>query len=209
MGADIHGFIECRSRWAGPDDAWSAAVDLELLYQGRNYDAFGCLFGVRNYAGFAPLAADRGLPELISDAARADYEDWDSSAHSSSWIAWSELKRVDWDESAETTDRRIHEYEAVDGTWVLVSKASWSARFAKAAGLPDDPAIRVRDGYGRMDWPEGTEWRDGDRLYRLERMNRREAVPPEGEWKPVWSVMEALAAVHGDENVRLTVWFDN
>nr|WSW68060.1 hypothetical protein OG461_18700 [Streptomyces sp. NBC_00995] len=39
-------------------------------------------------------------------------------------------------------------------------------------------------------------------------MTRREAVPREGEWKPVWSVMEAPAAVHGDENVRLTVWFD-
>lgn len=208
MGADIHGFIECRSRWAEPEDAWSAAVDLDLLYLGRNYDAFGCLFGVRNHAAFAPLAAERGLPELISDAARADFDDWGSSAHSASWIGWNELRRVDWDEPGETTDQRIHEYEAVDGTWVLVSKAAWSARFAKAAGLPLHPPTGTV-GYGRTDWPEGREWRDDGRLYRLERMTRREAVPSEGEWKPVWSVMEALAAVHGDESVRLTVWFDN
>lgn len=84
-----------------------------------------------------------------------------------------------------------------------------SARFAAAAGLPVDPATGASDGYGRETWPEGTEWRDGDRRYRVERMTRRDAVPQEGEWKPVWSVMEALAAVHGDENVRLTVWFDN
>ncbi|MEW2178530.1 hypothetical protein AB0890_19640 [Streptomyces sp. NPDC005406] len=209
MGADIHGFIECRSRWAGPRDTWSAAVDLNLVYLGRDYDAFGCLFGVRNYAGFAPLAAERGLPELISDAARADFDEWASDAHSPSWIGWSEVKRVDWDEPAETVDRRIHEYEEVNGTWVLVGKAGWSARFARAAGLPAGPSTAGDDPYGRRDWPEGAEWRDGDRLYRLERMTRREAVPPEGEWKPVWSVMEALGAVHGDENVRLTVWFDN
>ncbi|HEY9326787.1 MAG TPA: hypothetical protein VIS09_00885 [Streptomyces sp.] len=205
MGADIHGFIECRSRWAEPEDAWSAAVDLDLLYLGRDYDAFGCLFGVRNHAGFAPLAAERGLPERISDAARAEFDDWGSDAHSPSWISWSELTRVDWDEHAETTDRRIHEYEVVNGAWALVGKAGWSPRFARTAGLPPDPAT----GYGSHDWAEGTEWRDGDRLYRVERMTRREAVPAEGEWKPVRSVMEALAVVHGDENVRLTVWFDN
>ncbi|WP_327171855.1 hypothetical protein OG471_21265 [Streptomyces sp. NBC_01336] len=208
MGADLHGFVECRSRWAEPEDAWSAAVDLDLLYLGRNYDAFGCLFGVRNHAGFAPLAAERGLPELISDAVRAEFDDWGSGAHSSSWIGWGEVKCVDWDEPGETTDRRIHEYEVVDGAWVLVSKAAWSAHFAKAAGLPLHPPPGTVD-YGGTDWPEGTEWRDGDRLYRVERMTRREAVPAEGEWKPVWSVMEALAEVHGDENVRLTVWFDN
>ncbi|WP_326671110.1 hypothetical protein [Streptomyces sp. NBC_01257] len=209
MGADIHGFVECRTRWADPADAWTAAVDLDLLYMGQDYDAFGCLFGVRNHAGFAPLAADRGLPGQISGAARAELDDWGADAHSLSWISWGEVKRVDWDEPAETTDRRVHAYEVVDGAWTLVSKAVWSARFARVAGLPADPVTDASEGDGREDWPEGTEWRDGDRLYRVERMTRREAVRPDGEWKPVWSVMEALAAVHGDENVRLTVWFDN
>lgn len=46
-------------------------------------------------------------------------------------------------------------------------------------------------GYSEHGWPEGTEWRDGeDRLYRVERMTRREAIPPAGEWKPLWTVME-------------------
>lgn len=124
MGADIHGFIECRARWTDPEGAWSAAVDLDLLYLGRNYDAFGCLFGVRNHAGFVPLAAERGLPESLSEAARTDFDEWGATAHSPSWIGWNELKCVDWDELSETTDRRIHEYEAVKGTWVLVSKAA-------------------------------------------------------------------------------------
>ena len=58
-------------------------------------------------------------------------------------------------------------------------------------------------------WPEGSEWLIDDVLYRSEVVTRREAVPEHGEWKPVWDVMAALAPVHGDENVRLIVWFDN
>ncbi|MER5274290.1 hypothetical protein ABT025_00880 [Streptomyces sp. NPDC002809] len=106
------------------------------------------------------------MAELISDAARADFDDWAADAHSPGWTAWRELKCVDRDESAVSTDRRIHEYEAVDGTWVF-SKAAWSVRFAEAAELPADPATRADDRYGRTDWPEGAEWQDGDRLYRL------------------------------------------
>lgn len=188
---------------------WSGAIDLELLYPGRGYDAFGCLFGVRNYAGFAPLAAERGLPALVSDAVRAEFDAWGATAHSPSWIGWDELKDVDWAEPAVTTDRRVHEYTAVEGGWSLVSKAVWSPRFAAVAGLPVEPVAGALAGYGGEEWPEGTEWRDGERLYRAERMRRRDAVPADGEWKPVWSVMEALAAVHGGENVRLTVWFDS
>lgn len=31
----MHGFIECRCRWSDPEDVWSGAVDLDLLYLGR------------------------------------------------------------------------------------------------------------------------------------------------------------------------------
>jgi hypothetical protein len=46
-------------------------------------------------------------------------------------------------------------------------------------------------------------------VYRVERLRRADAVPAGGDWQPVWGVMEALAAVHGPENVRLVVWFDS
>ncbi|MFD8205564.1 hypothetical protein ACFV2S_04000 [Streptomyces sp. NPDC059695] len=39
-------------------------------------------------------------------------------------------------------------------------------------------------------------------------MSRRDAVPERGAWAPVWATMRALADVHGDEQVRLVVWFD-
>ncbi|MEV7233076.1 hypothetical protein AB0N06_03510 [Streptomyces sp. NPDC051020] len=66
MGTDIVDFIECRASWYEKGKPWSAAVD--LLYMGRSYDAFGCLFGVRNRAGFRPLAAGRGLPGVSATA---------------------------------------------------------------------------------------------------------------------------------------------
>ena len=71
MGTDISGVVECRPRWAreggGEAASWEAALDLFLLDVTRSYDAFGCLFGVRNHAGFRPFAADRGMPADASD----------------------------------------------------------------------------------------------------------------------------------------------
>lgn len=207
MGTDIHGFVECLDE----DDArWAAAIDIDLLYAGRGYDAFGCLFGVRNYAGFRPLAAGRGLPADASEAVRGEFADWGSDGHSPTWISWAELKGVDWAEPAEAVDARIHEYRRTPDGWVMSSKAAWSARVAEVVEL----SMRREPGrlltYEAHDWPEGTEWPDGDdRLYRIGRMTRGEAVERDEEWKPLFTVMEVLAALHGDDNVRLTVWFDN
>ncbi|CAM5516474.1 hypothetical protein [Streptomyces aurantiogriseus] len=192
MGADVHGFVECRAthRVLDPEDAggWAAAIDLDLLYAGRSYDAFGCLFGVRNHAGFRPLAADRGLPDDVSAEARHAHDAWGRDAHSASWIGWAELSRVDWDEPAERVDERVHEYRrGADGGWILRGKAS----------------KRLRDR------PAETEWTEGDTLFRVTRTTRRDAVPQDGDWAPVWAVMRTLAAVHGEEHVRLVVWFDN
>ncbi|MFJ8762726.1 hypothetical protein [Streptomyces cyaneofuscatus] len=45
-------------------------------------------------------------------------------------------------------------------------------------------------------------------MFRVERFRRREAVP-DHEWGPVWTVMRTLAELHGDDDVRLVVWFDD
>ncbi|WP_327134715.1 hypothetical protein OG311_33190 [Streptomyces sp. NBC_01343] len=50
-------------------------------------------------------------------------------------------------------------------------------------------------------------WPDGDRLFRIGRLTRRQAVEAT-DWGPVRDVMRTLAGVHGDEGVRLVVWFD-
>ncbi|MFI2910394.1 hypothetical protein ACG2OD_19380 [Streptomyces sp. PDY-4] len=209
MGTDISGFVECRARHLheeGQGPVWRAAVDLFLLNTTRNYDAFGCLFGVRNYANFRPLAADRGLPADASETVRAELgrlAEWPDQAYGTTWITWAELKEVDWGEPAEKADSRLHQYRRTPDGLRLTGKSAWSPRLAEAVGLPGPVPGEARE------WPEGSEWLIGDTLYRSERLRRRDAVPETGEWKPVWTVMEALASQHGDDHVRLVVWFDD
>ncbi|GAB7188623.1 hypothetical protein ATKI12_8454 [Kitasatospora sp. Ki12] len=108
--------------------------------------------------------------------------------HSPTWIGWAELEAVDWDEPAERADERVHMYgPGPNGTLVLRAKS-------------------CTDHAGRV---EGDEWTVGDWLYRIERLTRRDAIPSDGPWAPVFTVMRTLAELHGSKNVRLTVWFDS
>ncbi|MFK0258986.1 hypothetical protein [Streptomyces sp. NPDC090445] len=203
MGTDIYGFIECRwDRWLDEDDrSWHSAVDLAHLYNGRSYAAFGCLFGVRS-GDFPPLAAGRGLPSDASAEVRADYADW-GGAHSASWITWAEIAAADWEEAASEVDACVHEYRRrADGAWEFHGRNTGLDRFAELAG-PSGPHDLYRAG---LRWPEGTEWRDGERLLRIGRLRRKHVVD-DSDWGPVWAVMRTLAGVHGEAGVRLVVWF--
>lgn len=205
MGTDIHGLVECRwdRRLDEDDRRWNAAIDLDHLYHGRSYAAFGALFGIRDTASFRPLAPGRGLPSDASEEARSGYEGW-GAAHSASWITWAELSAADWDEVAADVDDCVHEYRrGTDGAWELYGRNSDLTRFAEVSGL-SSPHDLYRAGRTQ---PEGTEWHDGDRLFRIGRLTRRQAVG-ESEWGAVWAVMRTLAGIHGDEGVRLVVWFD-
>ncbi|GHG31279.1 hypothetical protein [Streptomyces zaomyceticus] len=76
MSTDVSGMIECRpgARLWGVDDedtVWEAGIDLFLLNRGNAYDGLACLFGVRNYFGFRPLAEDRGFPDDASEGLRS------------------------------------------------------------------------------------------------------------------------------------------
>ncbi|WP_326792658.1 hypothetical protein OHA79_27420 [Streptomyces sp. NBC_00841] len=76
-------------------------------------------------------------------------------------------------------------------------------RFAELSGLTDARHLYCAGSV----YPENTEWPDGDRLFRIGRLQRKHAVP-DSEWGSIWSVMRTLADLHGDEGVRLVVWFD-
>ncbi|WUW21256.1 hypothetical protein OG521_10840 [Streptomyces sp. NBC_01463] len=205
MGSDMYGFIECRwDRWLDEEDRrWTAAVSLSHLYNGRSYVGFGALFGVRDTTSFRPLADHRGLPPDASQEARADFEPW-SDLHGASWITWAELLTADWEEAANEVDACVHEYRRrSDGSWEMHGQNTDLTRFAELAGI-NDPHALYRAGSIH---PEGTEWPDGDRLFRIGRLRRKDAVP-DSDWGAVWSVMRTLAGLHGDEGVRLVVWFD-
>ncbi|MFI7360249.1 hypothetical protein ACIBTP_40860 [Streptomyces avidinii] len=206
MGTDIHGFIECRwDRWLDEEDrSWNGAIDITHLYNGRSYIAFGSLFGVRDTTSFRPLADARGLPTDVSQETLAHFASWSSDATGASWITWAELAATDWDEGANEVDDCVHEYRrSPDGIWELHGRNTSLDRFAELAGLAD-PHSLYRAGRAH---PEDTEWPDGDRLFRIGRLRRKHAVP-DSDWGAVWSVMRTLAELHGDDGVRLVVWFD-
>ncbi|MFE1442441.1 hypothetical protein [Streptomyces sp. NPDC058739] len=106
MGSDIYGRVECRTgngAWDYEDDEWDCAVNLDLLFLGRDYASFGCLFGVREVYDFEPLFPGRGLPEDVSTPTReavGDPGEW----HGVSWFTWAEMQRVDWDERSRCED---------------------------------------------------------------------------------------------------------
>ncbi|MFJ5829418.1 hypothetical protein [Streptomyces sp. NPDC093089] len=211
MVTDINGFLEYRAAQGGRGATWYPAHDLASLYKGCDYDAFGCLFGVRNYANFRPLAAYRGLPGDVSGSVSvrsAQLTEWygEGGFHDTTWITWAEVKAIDWDERAEKPDSRLHQYRRTPDGLRFSGKASWSREFAEAVDLGPGE-VRLAPGEAR-EWPEGSEWLVGDTLYRSVTLRRGDAVP-ESEWQPVWKAMETLAAQHGDDNVRLVVWFDS
>ncbi|MEU4625073.1 hypothetical protein AB0G04_34505 [Actinoplanes sp. NPDC023801] len=205
MGTDINGYIEIRRRPSGPDGGgWTTAVDLFDLYRGRDYDSFACLFGVRNYAGFRPVAAGRGLPPDAAEQTRKSFDEFEDDALWPTWIGGDEIRRIDWSEPAEHADTRLHRYERrAGGQWTFESKAAWSREAFEVQGIPE-----TRPGTPSEPYPDGTVWTKGDVQFRAVRMTRRDAVPAAGEWTPVWEVMAILGRLHGDENCRLVVWFD-
>ncbi|MFF5313583.1 hypothetical protein [Streptomyces massasporeus] len=122
MSTEVSGMIECRpsARLWGPDDedsAWHAAIDLFLLNNGNAYDALACLFGVRNYVGFRPLAEDRGLPSDTSEGLRTEYAAYGGppDVHGTTWITWAELAAADWQET-DSSGTRSRESVAGDET---------------------------------------------------------------------------------------------
>ena len=93
MGTDIIGWIECRRKLID-DETWEAAINLDYVYLGRDYEAFSYLFGVRNKNKLQPVAEKRGLPadsslQVRQDAARPEY-------YAHTWISWQELKTSGW-----------------------------------------------------------------------------------------------------------------
>jgi hypothetical protein len=205
MGVDIYGVVECRLLGVDPaheGESWLSVIDLDLLYAERDYDAFGCLFGVQNYAHFRPVAAERGLPEEVSGAVRGQIARRD--AFGVTWVTWTELKAIDWNEPAEYPDSRIHIYERREhGELVYEQKSAWNREFAKVVGHTIAEGVE-----GDRWWPESQEWEIGGKVYRSERLRRRDAVSESSHWQFVFKVMEALALRFGDDGVRLVVWFD-
>jgi hypothetical protein len=181
----------------GDRDGSVAAVRRDRLH------GFGALFGVRNYAGFRPLAAGRGLPTDLSSAMRSELGSWVARGEldGASWVLWAELASID---PATTPEH-------------FVGRVTWHAKSL--------PAIRRRQLVSRT-WPtsvlstvgvppadvdsatEPVEWTTDDLVCAYEPLTLGRVLGPTTHWPHVFAVMKALAERFGDDGVRLVAAFD-
>ena len=197
MGVDIHGWVEVRDR---STERWHGIVFIDHLVS-RTYDAFGCLFGVRNDAHFRPLAQGRGLPADVSDEAR-------QLAYTQmlvpTWIGWSAIKAMDREESAKHPDARLRPFfRQPDGSLVAGNGKALVPRLtnypsAYPGPLVDDPNLPI--------FEPAQEWEIDSVIWRTETLRRKDAF--DAPWRALFRMMETMADAVGEHDVRLVVWFD-
>ena len=136
MGCDIHLFAEVKkkknliellmfwkeTKWRSIDK-YTKNEDLEkcndgsepefeikredrFYTDGRNYNLFSALCGVRSFHfdGDTPCVSEpKGLPNDISNEVLAESDSYGSDGHSHSWNTLKELKEFDWSSYGETT----------------------------------------------------------------------------------------------------------
>ena len=207
MGTDIYGGIEYRPPGIGSDwyegDPWLTAISLWPLYDQTDYAAFACLFGVRNVAGFSPIAAGRGLPADLSAGLRADLEqplavgDLDDAT----WVNWAELAALDLSATpAHYVGRLTWNAKSLPSrlTRQLVP-AQWQSEVREVVGEPPD---QWSPDVARL------EWETEDLAVRYESLSVGTVLGPDSHWPCVFTVMSALASRFGSDGVRLVVAFD-
>ncbi|MFI0213882.1 hypothetical protein [Streptomyces lydicus] len=198
MGADIDGVIETRASGGG----WEMQFDLPDFGLGRQRFAWECLFGFGGGLGVERALFDqRGLPDDVSEPVAGACQEWH---HSPSYATWDEVAAVDRDGPLSDGP----EYSRV-GVWRPVPGGELA--LGDVVRAPIEVLDAAEQGFGEdlmpSEWPQGGEVHLDGAVYRPVVLTPRMFVPPDGSWGPVWAAMRELGAVHGDENVRLVVWF--
>jgi len=182
MSTDIDGWIEVWDEYA---EAWRAVMVVNNTLVDQDYDVFGLLFGVRNYAGFEPVAPARGAPLDASRQVLATMpaeEDEYASGHT--WITLAEIKAIDPNMSGATLE--VYTFEpGPDGELVEMKHRSM------------EPKIKE----------DGAEWLEGDKLFRVRR-TRAAVLYEDTGWDRLIRIMEILAEKYDDQRIRMVVWFD-
>ena len=105
MGTDIHGWVEV---YHDPfiQNGWGRCIDIENIV-GRNYDMFGMLFGVRNFANWEPLADSRGFPSFVDRTIEKSLTGYDNITY----LWFHEIEAINWDEQSQNLNQRISEFD--------------------------------------------------------------------------------------------------
>jgi hypothetical protein len=132
MGCDIHLFVEHEAydwekvyRPVKDERGW---VENYYGYEGRNYDLFAILAGVRRDEP-KPIAEPRGLPEDVSADVKRASEEWDSDGHTHSWYSLAELLAFDWDKPFTAEERWVDAtaYDSWDKKGYPPSSCGWAS----------------------------------------------------------------------------------
>ena len=184
MSILAQGWVEFKGEFG-----WTTLIDAAPLMD-QNYDMFGSLFGVRNHAHFRPIAPERGLPDDGSEPIKRDFALSSEHSFSPTWIAWQEIRAIDWEEETEvepyrvrvsgtTKDGRRYEHESTSRRAWLAQKLSLSEEALDAA------------------WETSQSWLiDGEEYEAIKSIKRKDALTR--GWQTLFKFMETL--VHDGRN---------
>ncbi len=104
MGCDIHIYVEkfdgkkwrSADKWVQEEYDKTEVTNYPQVYEGRNYELFAILAGVRNGYGIKPIVERRGLPDDLSNEVSSTADHWIDDGHSHSWLTLKELVEFDW-----------------------------------------------------------------------------------------------------------------
>lgn len=101
-------------------------------YDGRSYNLFGILAGVRNGTwgdAVKPISEPRGLPGNVSAFVKKQSEEWGNDGHSHSYLTLEELENFDWHQKVKmdcyVSKKDAEEYKK-NGTLPNM-RAAWSS----------------------------------------------------------------------------------
>lgn len=190
MSTMMRGLIEVRK----PDGTWGVAIfDAGELATGQSYDAYACLFGVRNYAQFKPVVGNRrGLPKDVSDKV-SDFVDI-CDGYMFSWITYGEVLSIDKEELNEGDDQRAdvwvkdHEGKLIGFLGDIIQEFNEFKLMKEKVEAKGEVEI----GGGRV-------------AFLKKKIKRGEVL---GLYDEIFKAMADLSETHGADGVRLIVAFD-
>lgn len=191
MGTSLLGFLEIR---LSSNHSWRVMDNLNFFFLSQNYPLYGLLFGVRNQAGFIPIAPNRGIPNDASKEVQectAIFQD-DPQTQDCSWISWQELSEIQWDAIPVEI---VREYDKTDDE----NELEYLGYF-----IGNDDRWHFSDSQWASLKKLGVLERSGN-VYKLDTGTARDAIDP--SWEELFNRMKQLSSFYRAENVRMVIWF--